>query len=805
MCAKPGAVERKQFLELVNDVLVAIGRDPLKPASPQQSIIEVRPTDRVLQILAGPGAGKTEMLVWRVLYELFVCGTPADQVMVTTFTRRAATELQLRVVERSDELMKCATKRGISVLDPQVHNLRIGTIHSLCDAMLVEFDSTYLESGTQLIEEAETSIRLARDFRFALGYTSSGVPMRLVNRLLAQPKLVSLFRASWLDSNWPSNTMQTIDFLIGLLAQHTETWLPRCAVQSLPNGLDNGHGLKGITGELVKLQGRWERYLDEHNIIDFATIQKRFLERQSLMIARLGHVFVDEFQDSNPIQFAVHTRWLLNAGTRLTVVGDDDQAIYRFRGSDINCFQGLKPHCVTNRVPYRIEVLDVNYRSTQSIVKFSQDFKGSTILKRVSMPKQITTPTKAAVGQPVRLLNGPWPDVCNIVADELLKLQIGLRRKLGDARSETAAILLFSTSEREFRSWTPPALDLHRALSAKGLRVYNPRSKTAGTADSPVSMLLGLISYLIDPITIAPAGKSGRMVMVWATCRDANYVRMAKSAPPSFPINASHAALQKKFMKAQNGGIGSPCAAHRDAVRYVDAIRDELAKASTTGRRLTLAGFVARLLSFPLFRNVGFTLNLFRQALFTNLLEATVAPTRTTMKSLEQPLDVVRSKGKYVWGDQFWNFLNTLGAYLDNNTIDDPEVESFEEDAVLLITFHQAKGLEFDHVYVAGTGRDIDLAPALRTKLFSGEAVSFALDGDTLKTGDQDTNRLAAADREREVYVAMTRAKKTLTILDDTNASINYMSLNPGIAALFPKKKSRFYPGSSTVNVLGAQ
>src|ERR1044071_9996830 len=220
-----------------------------------------------------------------------------------------------------------------------------------------------------------------------------------------------------------------------------------------------------------------------------------------------------------------------------------------------------------------------------------------------------------------------------------------------------------------------------------------------------------------------PAGKKGRMVMVWATCGNADYVQCARSAPPSFFINASHAALQKKFMKAQDGSIGAPCAAHREVFNYVDTIRDALAKAPATGRRLTLAGFVARLLSFPLFRNGAFTIDLFRQALFTNLLEATVAPTRTTMKSLEQPLDVVRTKGKYVWGDQFWSFLNTLGAYLDNNTIDDPEVESFEEDAVLLITFHQAKGLEFDHVYVAGTGRDVDLAPALRTKLFSGDTV----------------------------------------------------------------------------------
>jgi ATP-dependent DNA helicase UvrD/PcrA len=192
-------------------------------------------------------------------------------------------------------------------------------------------------------------------------------------------------------------------------------------------------------------------------------------------------------------------------------------------------------------------------------------------------------------------------------------------------------------------------------------------------------------------------------------------------------------------------------------------------------RRLSLTGFAARLLSFPLFRNVGFTIDLFREALFTELLDATVAPTRTTMKSLEQPLDVIRVKGKYVWGDQFWSFLNTLGAYLDNNAIDDPEVESFEEDPVLLVTFHQAKGLEFDHVYVGGTGRDVDIAPALRTKFFSGEAVHFSLNGDRLSTADKETTDLALADREREVYVAITRAKKTLTLLYDPDATINYM------------------------------
>ncbi len=83
-------VSPKEFLSLVDQVLVEAERAPLEPGN--RAIVEVRPRDRVLQILAGPGSGKTEMLVWRVLYDLVVRGTAANRVMVTTFTRKAATE-----------------------------------------------------------------------------------------------------------------------------------------------------------------------------------------------------------------------------------------------------------------------------------------------------------------------------------------------------------------------------------------------------------------------------------------------------------------------------------------------------------------------------------------------------------------------------------------------------------------------------------------------------------------------------------------------------------------------------------------
>src|SRR6516165_1160267 len=109
---QPQLLNGSAFFELTNQVLKEAGRNELASDGPHHAIIRIKDDDRVLQILAGPGSGKTEMLVWRVLYDLCVRGTPSDKIMVTTFTRRAATELNVRVVERCDQLLHFAKVTG---------------------------------------------------------------------------------------------------------------------------------------------------------------------------------------------------------------------------------------------------------------------------------------------------------------------------------------------------------------------------------------------------------------------------------------------------------------------------------------------------------------------------------------------------------------------------------------------------------------------------------------------------------------------------------------------------------------------
>jgi DNA helicase-2/ATP-dependent DNA helicase PcrA len=790
-------VDRAFFFDCVNDVLQAAGRPPLAANGEEHAAIEVREIDRVLQILAGPGSGKTEVLVWRVLYELFVNRMDAARILVTTFTKRAATELQVRLVERADAFVAAAATRGVSVRDPQVHSLRIGTVHSLCDELLAEFDDEYVAAGTQVVDESEVAVRLARDFRFVLGSGTAGAK-RVVDRLKEHDELRALFRPPWEDQAWPFRTMHVVQYLLAILLQHTETWIPRCGAAEAKNGVEVVHGPAGLTSDLVKVQSRWEAYLQDHAVLDFMTLQKRFLDRQATLLTRIDHVFVDEFQDTNPIQFAMHARWLVGTN-RLTVVGDDDQSIYRFRGSDIECFTALEPFCGTGGIPYRRSTLAVNHRSSKPIVQFSDAFKRESVLVRLAMEKHITARDNAPVSPAVRLLVGSWPVVCAAVAAEVS--QHGIARVTGTSSVESAAALMFSTSERERQNWVPPALTLRRALENSGTRVFNPRNRMASHADSPVSALLALISYLIDPVSMAPAGKNGRMVEVWASCPDAAKVPYARSTPPSFWINGYHVTLQKRFLKSNGGGIGAPAQDRVAVVAYVDDVRQQLAQRGGQSGRLTLAGFIFRVLAEPFFRNCGFNVNLFRQALFTQLLEANIAPTRLTMRSLDEPLRLTVSKGKYVWDDRYWSLLNIFGAFLESMPIDDPEIEAFEENSMLLLTFHQAKGLEFDHVYVGGTGREPDIGPALRTQVFSGKPIKFSVTpSGELRTRDKHTLELAAADRDREVYVALTRAKKTLTVLHDP-AGDTFMRLNPAIEALFHGKKAKPHPQASGVLV----
>jgi DNA helicase-2/ATP-dependent DNA helicase PcrA len=172
------------------------------------------------------------------------------------------------------------------------------------------------------------------------------------------------------------------------------------------------------------------------------------------------------------------------------------------------------------------------------------------------------------------------------------------------------------------------------------------------------------------------------------------------------------------------------------------------------------------------------------------------------MSSLDTAMSpILSADGQVEWPKQFWQFLDVFGSLLHSADLDDVDVEAFSENAVAMLTFHQAKGLEFDHVYVGSTGRNISPHSVLRTMLFSGQPVDYEVVGGHVETSDRKVLELAQADREREVYVAMTRAKSHLTILFAPDDARNFMMLNPGIVATCAGSSSHPHPLDARVQV----
>lgn len=780
---------RNRFLECINRTMEHIGRAPIDfRGNPAIAKIIQSESEHCFRILAGPGSGKTEMLVWRILYDLAIKETPASRILVTTFTRRAAEEITVRLSERGQLLSQSAISLGLHITDLKVHDLRVGTIHSLCDALLAEHVDKYYQNDIRLLDELEADLHLRRWWFQKLG--SKPVRSIFSEEVLANDLAKALIKpAQWSDAQ---------DGLRAALAHHTETWMPRCGPSKVSNGLEQHHGLRGFTESLTKLQKGWTTYLIRSPLaLDFTQIQAQFLKSQSMMLNAIDHVYVDEFQDTNPIQYAIHFGWLTSPGRdankppiRLTVVGDDDQSIYRFRGSDVGCFINLKDDCEKHGISFGEQRLENNYRSTTNIVQFSQAYRNIAIPAHCSLKKTIKSVKSA--GPSVRLVTGQWADLCALVTRECSANGYGK----GKSPVKDMAALMFSASEKVDRSGNEkPAGTLTRTMKLAGIAVSNPRNKTAANQGRALHTLTGLISWFVDPI------KKERNAYICASIKNARS-EQSPVALPAFLSSDDHIKIQAALFSAKSVPMKD---GHDERSPDDDAFNETLdflkdIRASLIGAwkdfddrkskrpRLTMAGLIARLITMPLFRDTGYSLELFLQAMFTQIGETAISASRSTGFSIDEPIEVRRNNdGKIEWDSRIWDFVGSLGLMIGGAGLNDPEVEALQQNAFPILTFHQSKGLEFDEVYLAATGRAVDPKPVILTKIFSGEEVDgLKVDGSgIISHADVDVDDWAQADAAREIYVAMTRAKERLTILHDPNHHDKFMGLDTTIAKLF--------------------
>lgn len=276
-------------------------------------------------ILAGPGTGKTTTIVSSVISLLESTVSKKDGIVLCTFTRKATEELTQRIYNK------------LSMADVNRVNFIIGTIHSICYELLSRYSSSDYSDYTILPEGEQ--IHFIHSKLKNLGYPSS-------NGWSTAEDLAAIFNKI---------TDQEIDVANIDFSADPELQLA-CNAYPL-----------------------YRRILERFRLFDFATIQSTFLNElridksfKTKIKDDFKYFFIDEYQDINPIQHKIFKE-LSSPEYNITVVGDDDQCIYEFRGSDVSIIRGFKSEFLKYGASIEESILNINYRSTKPIVDFTNN------------------------------------------------------------------------------------------------------------------------------------------------------------------------------------------------------------------------------------------------------------------------------------------------------------------------------------------------------------------------------------------------------------------------------------------------
>jgi DNA helicase-2/ATP-dependent DNA helicase PcrA len=519
-----------------------VGRPPAP--DPQQEACILHPSAVPLQIVAGPGSGKTTVLVLRALRLVLVDGLLPEQVLLTTFTTKAADEIRTRLIEWGHQLIDHLRLNGPAELQAHLAHVDVnrfvtGTLDSVCEDAIRTLRAATDPAPTMLEGFAANALMHRR------GLTG---PVSTAGTIL--PAVATYLTGFSFDGRPPTNVAELIRAVRPLF--------DRLAHDRVD--LQQFSALAPHAPARVALRQAYEayvHYLRDTNRLDFALLEHVFLER--LRAGRLARftdtvraLLVDEYQDTNLLQESIYFSIVGQSHASLTVVGDDDQSLYRFRGATVELFRDFGPRLVLAVPGVPAQRLDLvgNYRSTPEIVGHfnafvtnDPDFSGA----RVQPPKpaiQARLPPNGA-----RVLGMFRADI-NTLAGDLATFLHDVFRGGGRVVPGTAGNVTIARSPNggdcgdEYASsfmGQPPRERLPRVLRqelrVRNIAVFNPRGQAL--RDIPdVQQLVGAMLECVDPGGAIQAGMRLRGVaqQYLGTFRMA-YSQYAVGQPPP---NAPH-------------------------------------------------------------------------------------------------------------------------------------------------------------------------------------------------------------------------------------------------------------------------
>ena len=414
--------------------------------------------DGPLLVIAGPGAGKTMAIVERVVNLIARHQVAPENILVSTFTEKAAAELVSRISDRMAE-------EGLKV---SLNEMYIGTMHSIFLQVLKDYaEFTRLKKNYKTFDDFDQKYAVYRNLykRFK----------PLPNLDLVAPE----------QSNWSK-----ADSICRLVNKVRE------------EAIDAETLLAGHEPEIVALGEVYRTYqqiLVEENAIDFSAIQSEML---SLIDAnpqvlkelqeKFTYLIIDEYQDTNTIQERILLK-LCGKRANICVVGDEDQSIYRFRGASVRNILQFAANFPRGRC--KTVVLDTNYRSHPDIVDFYNqwmtacDWKDGK--KRFRFDKTIRPRTgKTFDACPtVVTLNGEdgedW-------GDQLIDFIRRLQKEKVVTDLNQIAFLFHSVRNKD-------VIALTERLEASGIPVFSPRSARFFEREE-TQLLIGLFMLLFPQV-----------------------------------------------------------------------------------------------------------------------------------------------------------------------------------------------------------------------------------------------------------------------------------------------------------------
>lgn len=424
-----------------------------------------------LFLVAGPGSGKTRVLLWRTVNLIVFHGIEPNRIFLGTFTEKAARQLKDGLLS----LLTRVTNQTGRAFD--LSRMYVGTIHSLCErilrdrafspgrarteapAVLDALDQYFEIAAAAFWREARQHLSFEGELEALRTQLNAHFDVNSPSKHKAVANLQALFNR-FSEENLSPDT---------LLAAESQDSRDLCALYKLYR---SRLGTKRV--DLSLLQQAAYQLLCAHEVGTHA----------------FDHVIVDEYQDTNAIQEKIFFR-LASSARNLCVVGDDDQALYRFRGATVENFVQFPERCISQlgQAPQRIE-LNTNYRSRQGIVSFYGRFIEQTDWRRGEggffrlHDKNI----QAHRQDPLPAVVASSPAGAEAVAEEVARL---VRRLIDSGRVSDPNQIAFL-----FPSLKSVRVEHHqRALEAVGLRVYAPRARRFLEAEEPTAMvgLLGLI------------------------------------------------------------------------------------------------------------------------------------------------------------------------------------------------------------------------------------------------------------------------------------------------------------------------